>query len=507
MRRKIIRLSTILTILLGMIFIFGLGLYSLSSTPDANLTVKEAWGKAGTSNNLVSIEVTSNVAVRGIQFTLKDDPDVLIPTTVSLNPPVSGASIDKQDYPVEGLSVIIESDSGIVIPAGGKQRIDILYNVAANTPDMQVALAPIDVKLADKDVNPITTTVSNSYFSIRPPETIPPTIYGPYVGDLCHHVAVDDKSFGSNVEMCWSHSDNLGGSGIDINSVRVWCIEATTDISTDLTPPPSSVASSGGSFIFPASSLAGGPYKIKIRVCDMDMNYTETTADVSVPTSDTCKPTIDGLYYYYACPAGSIMTLGVDGAIFYTDVMIYWSHSDNSGGLCRDSDINKTTGRVEITGPNGYYENLTPSATIAEPGGQVTFPVSRLVSGEYTIKIGVCDKNEQSPNCAEVTATVHVGNPYPNNLPTTPTNLKVDSVTSSSITWSWNAVSGATSYDFNVYSGGTCSSTRSGGSTSDATPTLTANRLSSSTPYSLKVRACNSSGWSDWSSCAPGTTE
>ena len=311
---------------------------------------------------------------------------------------------------------------------------------------------------------------------------------------------VDGKSFTSNVEMYWDHYDNSGGSGIDISSVRVWCIDPNGN-SHDLIPY--SVTSSGGSFIFPAHDLTlEGWYKIYISVSDVAGNPRTVTATVKVPKSDTCKPTIyRGPYYTIASCHGGY-SVPVNGATFTKDETIYWWQSDDSGGLCLDSGIDKATGKVEITGPNGYYENLTLSATITEDWGQVVFPASRLANGDYTIKINVCDKKSPSPNCAnEVTALVHV---QKSTTPPTPTNLKVDSVTSSSITWSWNAVPGATSYDYVVYTGGTCSSTRSSGSTSNTTLTVTG--LSSSTTYSLKVRACNSSGCSAWSSCVPGTT-
>jgi hypothetical protein len=147
-------------------------------------------------------------------------------------------------------------------------------------------------------------------------------------------------------------------------------------------------------------------------VSDIAGNPQTATATVYVTTSDTCKPTIGTPYYYTACIVSPWAP--INNGTFDKDVTIFWSHSDYSGGSCRDSGINKATGRVEITGPNDYYEDLTPGATIKEGSGQVVFPVSRLVIGEYTIKISVSDV---AGNTQTVTATVYVKD-YP---PTTPT--------------------------------------------------------------------------------------
>jgi len=252
------------------------------------------------------------------------------------------------------------------------------------------------------------------------PDTIPPTIVGPYVGDLCHHVAVNGKSFTDNVEMSWLHYDNSGGSGINtnINSVRVWCIDPN-DISHDLTPY--SVDSDGGSFIFPASSLnIQGWYTINIRVSDIAGNLQTATATVYVPTLDTCKPTIDGPYSYLSSSScfGNGQWVPVNGVTFTEDVTMYWWHSDNSGGLCRDSGINTNKVKAEIKlNPDGPYYPLTLKSGDSSGGGSFDFPVSwfSLFGTSYTIRISVSDV---VGNTQTVTVTVYVQNNLP---PTTPT--------------------------------------------------------------------------------------
>ncbi|MFF1707477.1 chitinase [Streptomyces sp. NPDC058252] len=88
------------------------------------------------------------------------------------------------------------------------------------------------------------------------------------------------------------------------------------------------------------------------------------------------------------------------------------------------------------------------------------------------------------------------GDPAPT-VPATPAGLAVSSTTSSSVSLSWNTVSGATGY--NVYQGGTKVQAVTGTS-------ATVSGLAASTSYSFQVTATNSAGESAKSSTVTGTT-
>ncbi|WP_369261658.1 chitinase [Streptomyces sp. R35] len=82
-------------------------------------------------------------------------------------------------------------------------------------------------------------------------------------------------------------------------------------------------------------------------------------------------------------------------------------------------------------------------------------------------------------------------------VPATPAGLAVSSTTSSSVSLSWNTVSGATGY--NVYQGGTKVQSVTGTS-------ATVTGLTASTSYSFQVTATNSAGESAKSTAVTGTT-
>ncbi|MHA5049152.1 chitinase [Streptomyces sp. SD15] len=88
------------------------------------------------------------------------------------------------------------------------------------------------------------------------------------------------------------------------------------------------------------------------------------------------------------------------------------------------------------------------------------------------------------------------GDPAPT-IPAAPTTPAVSSTTSSSVSLSWNTVSGATGY--NVYQGGTKVQSTTGTS-------ATVSGLAASTSYSFQVTATNSAGESAKSAAVTGTT-
>ncbi|MCX5092584.1 glycoside hydrolase family 18 protein [Streptomyces sp. NBC_00365] len=88
------------------------------------------------------------------------------------------------------------------------------------------------------------------------------------------------------------------------------------------------------------------------------------------------------------------------------------------------------------------------------------------------------------------------GDPAPT-VPAAPTGLTVPSTTSSSVSLSWNTVSGATGY--NVYQAGTKVQSTTGTS-------ATVSSLAASTSYSFQVTATNAAGESAKSTAVTGTT-
>jgi chitinase len=148
-------------------------------------------------------------------------------------------------------------------------------------------------------------------------------------------------------------------------------------------------------------------------------------------------------------------------------------------------------GNYVYVGATGYSSTWTPSAaswqqlTTSFTTGASTTSVQIYLHGWYAQGTYYAD---------DVSLTGPGGTVQ---VPATPTGLAVSGTTSSSVSLSWNASSGATGY--NVYRGGT-----KVGSTSSTSFTNTG--LSASTGYSYTVSATNSAGESAQSSAVNATT-
>lgn len=119
------------------------------------------------------------------------------------------------------------------------------------------------------------------------------------------------------------------------------------------------------------------------------------------------------------------------------------------------------------------------------------------VGNTYQIQIKVQDNATGQYISPLTTVTAVNAGGGGGSAPPVPTGLAVGSPTTSSLTVSWSAASGATSYD--VYRGGSLVSSPTG-------TAFVSSGLSASTTYSYTVRACNTNGCSAQSSAVSGTT-
>ena len=203
------------------------------------------------------------------------------------------------------------------------------------------------------------------------------------------------------------------------------------------------------------------------------------------------------------------------------------SITDLSSGSTHSAKV-----RAENSGGNsGYSSSLTVVLPPATPTG-----VSASLSGTtitvgwgassgatlYRIKIGSITKTATGTSVAATGLTrgstysiqVRAENSGGNSSygtttsitipPAVPTNIRETADSTSSITWSWNAVTGATSYQYQVRRSGT---TNWGSSQSTTSTSGSSSSLSSNTTYEIQVRSVKGTAVSAWSSPVTGTTD
>ena len=260
-----------------------------------------------------------------------------------------------------------------------------------------------------------------------------------------------------------------------------------------------------------------------------------TEAEVTLDASGTSdSDTGDTLSYSWTQTAGTTVTLSsasVSGPTFTapssaTTLTFQITVLDGRGGSDRD------TVDIVVVVPPAAPSNL--SAT--RGGGQITLdwddPDDASITGyEYRMKEGTSDwsnwtaiPNSNATTVEYVKTGLTNGTAYTSEVravnsgvggaaaqagPVTPmgvpTNIRETADSTSSITWSWNAVSGATSYEYQVRR-------RSGATTWGSLQTTTSmsgssSSLSSSATYEIQVRSVKGTASSAWSDPVTGTTD
>ena len=146
----------------------------------------------------------------------------------------------------------------------------------------------------------------------------------------------------------------------------------------------------------------------------------------------------------------------------------------------------------------GSMSKTTVTGTITIPAGTAARTTRMRVSMKYNAAQTACETFSYG-EVEDYTVQIVAGSANP---PATPTGLSVSSITTSSASLSWNAATGATSYDVQLrQQGGAWSTSNTTGTSVNATG------LAAGTTYEWQVRANNANGSSSYSSISSFTTQ
>ena len=172
----------------------------------------------------------------------------------------------------------------------------------------------------------------------------------------------------------------------------------------------------------------------------------------------------------------------------------YWSSNGSPSS-------NTWPGQLMTAEDNNWYVFTIPGASSSNVifnsgSGSQTVDLSRSGEGWFV---------PTGTSGGKITGTWYSSNPDSGgSAPSAPTGVSANATSSSSITISWNAVSGATSYT--VYRSSSSNGSYSSVGTTSST-SFTNTGLSANTTYYYKVTAANSYGTSGYSSTVSATTQ
>jgi fibronectin type 3 domain-containing protein len=384
--------------------------------------------------------------------------------TCSVTVTTSGGStaVSKPDIPT-GVDAAAVSPGNIVVTwfsVTGATGYKVYRSTSANGPYSNVG----DVTTTSFTNSGITTTTSIIYF---------------------YKVSAYNSAGESSQSSYASAQSNVGLPTIPKNVV------ATATSTTSITVSWTAVINATGYWVSRATRLSSNTYRF---VGDVTTNSFIDTELISGET------------YHYKVSAYSSLGNSADSsyasATTFTLVSIPTMPSGVSATAASSNSI--TVNWSTVAGATGYkvYRSASSSSSYSNVGDvtTVSFTDTELTaSTTYYYKVTAYNSAGESSQSSYASATTSTLV----SIPTTPSGVSVTSASSNSITVSWIAVTGASSYK--VYR----SATSSGSYTSvgDVTATsYTDTGLSGSTTYYYKVSAYNSAGESSQSSPISATT-
>ena len=456
---------------------------SLAALASANtLKVVSAAGKPGTSGNIISIDLSNALAVRGLQFIITDAPNVLTAKQIKTTSRTTGFTIAFNDQGDKGILVSLYSVSKAAISAGQGPILQISYDISSQASG-QINLQLFTVKVADAYKKALSTSSSNGVLTISTSECI-----GKSCGAACgtdkvcdHNQTCINKESIANGQSCGcdavcqsKNCDDCYGapgscswsckvSGITLSAAAASATQVNLSWNSYPNASTYQIYKNNSWFWWTAANTtsasdtkcsANSTYAYRVDAYDAASKYLASSNEVTVTTPSTVvTPPI---------------TYGISGNVKKSSGSNLSGIFINLSGAQSSSATTDSSGNFSFTNlPKGNY-TLTPSNS-----SYIFCPASRNIN---------LAGSSSSMNFTAIASSD----------PTVPANLRIIKTTNTSLTWQWNVSAGAAKYDISMYKGADCNMSYQGAGQTATSKEFTS--LQAGTMYSARVRACKSDG-------------